>query len=69
MTKEMKIHESGERASGRTRTREYAEQIFISILPTLPDVSLALTHLNLDLKDLTAAQARTGADILGERSD
>ena len=45
MTKEMKIHESGERASGRTRTREYAEQIFISILPALPGVSLNKENL------------------------
>ena len=44
MTKEMKIDKSGKRANGLARTTEYAEQIFISILPTLPDVSLALTH-------------------------
>ena len=37
MTKEMKIDKSGKRANGLARTTEYAEQIFISILPTLPD--------------------------------
>ena len=37
MTKEMKIDKNGKRANGLARTTEYAEQIFISILPTLPN--------------------------------